>query len=186
MNASKTNITEKKPLQSIHKEFIAFIDTHQSVIMATISKEGIPEASYAPVLRMKGKFYIFVSELSNHTLNLLNTPKASLLFIQPETEAENLFARKRVTLKTSANHIERDAANWPDIMDALEQKFGEIIQILRSLADFHLFEFKALSASYVRGFAQAYTLEGDTLDEITHLKEGGHRKNKQQKDDDKR
>jgi len=130
-------------------------------------------------------FYIYVSELSKHTFKLINTPQASVLFIEPEQEAKHLFARKRATLKTETTHLERGSDDWNDRIDKMEGKFGEIITMLRPLEDFHLFELKPTSAGYVRGFAQAYRLEGDDLSDVKHLSEGGHGKSKQQKEDDK-
>lgn len=93
----------KKPLSNIYNEFNQFIDSHQSVVMATINKAAEPEASYAPVMRHDGRFYVYISELSNHTFNLMEDPQASLLFIEPENDAKHLFARKRATLKATAN-----------------------------------------------------------------------------------
>lgn len=178
-NAAATEETPaKKPLMSIYNEFSGFMDSFESAVLATISKDGDPESSYAPIMRHDGKFYIYVSELSAHTFNLMNTPKASVLFIEPEKEAKHLFARKRATVKTEANHLERDSAEWGTKLDALEEKFGEIIQMLRPLEDFHLFELTPKSAGYVRGFAQAYKMEGEDLSDVTHLREGGHGKSK--------
>ncbi|MGC9385953.1 MAG: HugZ family protein [Hydrogenovibrio sp.] len=172
----------QKPLNGIYTEFNDFIDSHQSVVMATLNKTAEPEASYAPVMRNNGRFYIYISELSNHTFNLMEDPQASLLFIEPENEAKHLFARKRATLKTRARHIQRTEAEWETLMTQLEDKFGEIIQMLKPLEDFHLFELTPLSAGYVRGFAQAYKLEGDDLSDVTHLNEGGHGKSRAGKD----
>ncbi|KUJ74343.1 hypothetical protein AVO42_02730 [Thiomicrospira sp. XS5] len=172
------NTETKKPLSNIYNEFNQFIDSHQSVVMATINKAAEPEASYAPVMRHDGRFYVYISELSNHTFNLMEDPQASLLFIEPENDAKHLFARKRATLKATAKHIQRSDSEWEGTMDKLEEKFGEIIQMLKPLEDFHLFELTPLSAGYVRGFAQAYKLEGEDLSDVTHLTEGGHGKSK--------
>jgi len=103
---------EKKPLQSIYNEFKDFITGFESVILGTISKDSKPESSYAPVLQHNNRFYIYVSELSSHTQNLIDVPKASLLFIEPEQEAKHLFARKRATINTDVNHIERETNEW--------------------------------------------------------------------------
>lgn len=169
---------KKNALAEIYNEFNQFIDSHQSVIMATINKANEPESSYAPVLKHDGSYYVYVSELSKHTDNLMENSLASLLFIEPENEAKNLFARKRATLKVTAKHIARTDNNWEDMLTLLAEKFGKIITMLKPLEDFHLFEFTPVSAGYVRGFAQAYSLEGDDLSHVIHLNEGGHGKSK--------
>lgn len=168
----------KDSLAGIYTEFNEFIESHQSVIMATINTLNEPESSYAPVLKHNGNYYVYVSELSKHTANLMDHPLASLLFIEPENDAKNLFARKRATLKVTAKHIARTANNWEEMLELLENKFGKIISMLKPLEDFHLFELTPVSAGYVRGFAQAYKLEGKSLSEVTHLNEGGHGKSK--------
>ncbi|KUJ71065.1 HugZ family protein [Thiomicrospira sp. WB1] len=167
-------MNQSKPLQSIAKEFHAFMDGFESVILATQNKKMEPEPSYAPVLRQGRHFYVFVSELSAHTFNLMESEPAGMLFIEPEGEANHLFARKRATLKASSRHVPRTDDDWEKILDRMETKFGDIITMLRKLEDFHLFELTPRSAGYVRGFAQAYRIEGEHLDEVTHLREGGH------------
>lgn len=168
----------KNSLAAVHAEFNEFIDSHRSVIMATMNKLAEPESSYAPVLKHNGSFYVYVSELSKHTANLMDNPLASLLFIESEDDAKNLFARKRATLKVSAKHIARTDKNWEEMLELLESKFGKIISMLKPLEDFHLFELRPDSAGYVSGFAKAYKLTGNDLSEVRHLSEGGHGKSK--------
>lgn len=167
---------EKKPLSSIHKELMDFINSFESTVLATVNKTSTPESSYAPVLQYNHRYYVYVSELSNHTQNLMDVPKASLLFIEPEQEAKHLFARKRASLKVNANHLSRDSDTWNEILEKMEAKFGEIIQMLRPLEDFHLFELSVAEGNYVRGFAQAYKLGGEDLSDISHINDRGHGK----------
>ena len=54
---------------------------------------------------------------------------------------------------------------FPPILD----KFGDIINILKSLRDFKMFCFSPVSGSYVKGFGKAYTIEGGALDQISHV-----------------
>ena len=169
---------ENKSLEEIYDEFNQFVDGFKSVVLATINKTNEPESSYAPVMKHDGKFYVYISELSNHTFNLLENPQASLLFIEPEGEAKHLFARKRATLKTRARHIKRSENEWESILGLFGEKFGKIIGMLKPMEDFHLFELTSGSAGYVSGFAQAYKLEGSDLSKVTHLTEGGHGKSK--------
>ncbi|MDX1796166.1 MAG: pyridoxamine 5'-phosphate oxidase family protein [Hydrogenovibrio sp.] len=163
-----------KPLASIHQECMAFIDRHQTVILATVSPSKEPESSYAPVMKIDNRFYVYLSELAAHTQNLMETPKASLLFIESEENTENLFARKRVSIKATATEIRRQSEAWQTIMDRFEQKFGDIIQMLKPLEDFHLFELAPSSGNYVRGFAQAYQLTGEDFSDVRHRNERGH------------
>lgn len=163
-------------LDQIADDFHQFIGVFQSAMLATVNEKGEADASYAPVLQQDGRFYIFISELAQHTQNLLDTPTASILFIEAEEDASQLFARKRATLKVSARHLERSESEWEPLIDAMQAQLGDMISVLRNLADFHLFELTPSSANFVKGFAQAYQLDGQTLKQIRHHRGKGHRK----------
>lgn len=161
---------EKKPLASVYQDCMTFISEHRSAILATLSSENMPEASYAPVLEHNHCYYVLISELANHTQNLYNNSAVSLLFIEDEQSAENLFARKRATVKATGKMISRESDTWKSIIPKMSERLGEMIDFLQTLSDFHLFELQPNSINFVRGFAQAYTLEGPDLDEVTHRK----------------
>ncbi len=162
-------------LESIREEYIHFPEEFNSVMMATISADGHPDASYAVYVFQDSAYYVYISELARHTENLIHSGKVSLLFIENEEQAQNLFARQRMTLECSANEVERDSEHFNRILDLFEQRFGTIIQMLRSLTDFHLFRIEPNSGSYVRGFAQAYKLYGEGLRQIHLINDKGHR-----------
>jgi len=166
----------KPAVDQIADDFHTYIASFQSAIFATVNQSATPDASYAPILQQNGHFYIFISELAQHTENLMTTPTASLLFIEPEEDAGNLFARKRATIQVVARPIARTDADWPGLLDAMQAQLGEMISILRNLADFHLFELTPIKANFVKGFAQAYELEGDRLTAVQHRQGAGHRR----------
>ncbi|MBO1927062.1 pyridoxamine 5'-phosphate oxidase family protein [Thiomicrorhabdus sp. 6S2-11] len=155
-------------------EFHEFTGSKKSVVLGTVGGDGSPEASYAPVLKLNNRFYIYVSELSKHTENLLNHLQASLLFIEDEMKSKQIFARQRATIKTHVKEIQRGKEAWEKILDAMQGKHGGLIEMLKPLDDFHLFEITPIEASYVRGFAQAYKVTGTNLSEITHKNDRGH------------
>jgi hypothetical protein len=43
-------------------------------------------------------------------------------------------------------------------MDRFQQRFGEVMDLLRDLTDFTLFEIDPLEGQLIRGFGQAYWL----------------------------
>jgi hypothetical protein len=162
------------PMQSVAMDFQKFISHHQTAILATINHDGTPNASYAPYLWHEGQLYIYVSELAKHTHNLIAHPCASVMVIEDETLCENIFARKRATLMTEVTVVPRESSHWIEIMNDYTHRLGETASSLKNLKDFHLFELRVLSASFVRGFAQAYTLDGDALHEVKHMNDRGH------------
>ena len=155
--------------KSLQLEANAFLEQFKTLLLATVSKDGHPDCSYAPFLRDEHRhLYIFVSELAQHTKNLLTNPHASLMFTAAETDSKNLFARQRLTLETQAILIPRDNPDWAAILDKLEARFGNTIELLKSLPDFHLIRFDVLTGNYVQGFAKAYALTGPELEVIEH------------------
>ncbi len=162
-------------LNSIREEYINFPDQFNTVQMATVDSEGNPDASYAVYVFHNNAYYVYISELAKHTGNLMHSAKVSLIFIENEEQAQNLFARQRMTLKCNATEIERNTEDFELILDIFGQRFGDIISMLRSLTDFHLFRIEPQSGTYVRGFAQAYHLYGEGLRKIRHINDKGHR-----------
>ena len=70
-----------------------------------------------------------------------------------------MHARKRVTYSASAKQISRDTDHWRRVLDVMQEQFGDIIPVLESLPDFHLFAMDTDCAVLVKGFADAHTLE---------------------------
>ncbi|MDD5410668.1 MAG: pyridoxamine 5'-phosphate oxidase family protein [Methylobacter sp.] len=133
--------------------------TQQTLLLSTASASCVPDVSYAPFVRdQAGCFYIFVSELATHTANLLNNPQASVMFIRQESEARNLFARERAVFNCTVKELKPDETTYTTQLLALQDKFGEVVSLLRSLTDFHLFALCPESGRYVAGFGQAYTI----------------------------
>ena len=159
-------------LDEILKEANAFMLNFQTLLLSTCDSDSQPEASYAPFVRdTEGNFYVYISQLAKHTGNLANNPKLSVLFIENETEAGHLFARRRLSFVCEAGLISRDSEHWQQIITQFSEKFGDIMNMLRDLKDFQLFQIRPAHGNYVRGFAQAYRIDGE---QIRHRNEQGH------------
>ena len=166
----------KPKLEDVLVECHGFRTSFTTLVMATVNNDARPEASYAPYVEdADGAFYVFISELSQHTSNLREKPTASVLFIEDEAQASHLFSRRRLTLSCECMHVPRSDQRWSGILDHFKQRFGELIDVLRGLEDFHLFRLKPQTGTYVRGFAQAYELTGPDLQAIRHINDKGHR-----------
>ena len=154
----------KNTTSTLQQEVIDFRGTFKTVVLATVSSVGAPDASYTPfTMDDNGNILIFVSELAQHTQNLIDSPAISLLWIADEEHSRNLFARQRLTLQCDASELLRDTAQWDTALTRLQDVHGKTIEVLRSLPDFHLFTLEAHHGNYVRGFAKAFTSQGDEL-----------------------
>jgi putative heme iron utilization protein len=153
-----TEISEQE-LEDYTRQYHELIASQQTLTLSTASADGVPDISYAPFVRdHSGQFYIYVSEMAGHTANLLNNPLASILFIRPESESRNLFARERAVFSCSVKEIIRNTELYTYQLQALQDKFGEVVGLLRSLSDFHLFALRPESGRYVVGFGRAFTI----------------------------
>lgn len=157
----------RSPTEPIVAEAGEFLAAFRSLLMATVSADGVPDASYAPYVRIDDNaFYVNLSELSTHTGNLLSTPRVSVMFLQAEGDTKQLFARKRLSFDADAALVGRDSPRWRQVMDLFAVKFGDIIDLIRPLQDFKLFRIQPRSGIYVRGFAQAYPISGSDLEQL--------------------
>lgn len=147
---------------AINSACFNLIDRCQTLLLSSYSLKNGAEISYAPYVREGLGFYIFVSDLARHTENLLSTSQGSIMFIQPETEAANLFARERVIFNCRVREITNDQPLYQQQLLAMRSKFGETVDLLRSLNDFHLLQLQVGSGQYIAGFGKAYQLDMDS------------------------
>jgi putative heme iron utilization protein len=142
----------------------------KTLLMSTVGAEGVPDASYTPFVRMQDDcFYVYVSGLSRHTTNLEATGLVSVLFVEDERDAKQLFARRRLSFDCRVKLIPRNSATWKEVMEHFSRKFGDVIDVIQPLGDFKLFCIAPKSGMYVRGFGQAYRFTGATLENFKHI-----------------
>ena len=168
VNTAGTTENRASKLDAVLEECRQFPEQFHSLHLATCNLQGEPEASYAVYLAEAGDYYVYTSELAVHTANLASSGRCSVMFIENETEAQHLFARRRLTLQCSATECPRDSAAFSVLMDKFINRFGNFMEVLRTLTDFHLYRLHPLRGSYVGGFAKAYSLSGEQLAEIRH------------------
>ncbi len=156
------------------EEAAAFLGSFRTLHMATASAEGVPEASYAPFVRAgdDNAFRICVSDLSRHTGHLIATGRASVLIVEDESASPQPFARRRLVFECVAEQVERDTGRWHATMDLFERKFGEVIRLIRPLADFRVFTLAPRHGVFVKGFGQAYRIAGPALDALRRVNDG--------------
>ncbi|MEQ1638081.1 MAG: pyridoxamine 5'-phosphate oxidase family protein [Methylococcales bacterium] len=160
------NAPSETELTDLSKQYQGLLLSQQTLLLSTASAQGVPDISYAPFVRdQAGCFNIYVSELASHTHNLLKNPRASVLFIRPEAASSNLFARERAVIACTVKEISREDVSYLPRLQTLREKFGDVINLLSSLNDFHLFVLCPESARYVVGFGRAFNVNitDDTL-----------------------
>jgi len=162
--ANKTNNLVKA--QTVYQKLLS---EQQSVILATVNADGSPLSSYAPfALDADKNFYIFVSTLSNHTVNLTRTSQASLMLITDESQSTQIFARQRLTFSCHVTPIARDSEAWDKASSLYEARFGNFFHLIQGFSDFGMVCLTPHQGWLVVGLGQAYEIGGDALDILIH------------------
>ena len=168
---------KNKALQArINEEILLFLGSRKSLHLATLGSDGLPFASYAPFAIDDESLCIVLSDIAVHGLNLKACPEASILIIEDEDTATELFARKRLAYHVTAQAPQPGDIEWEKAVSALEHAHGKRPRQLSELADFQVFRLTPSSGRFVTGFGRAYSLEGGSLTraQINHL-QIGHR-----------
>lgn len=167
---------QQEELEWAKKELQLLKEKVRSCILATVSSQGVPLSSYAPVfIDESGCFLVYVSAMAKHYTHLKKGRLASVTLIEDEAASDELFARKRLSVDCEAALIPRDSDAWESGMSSLQKRHGEIVGYLRDLTDFDLFSLKPSSGRLVLGFGKAYQISGMELDQVSFLGAGGHR-----------
>ncbi|MEZ8189398.1 MULTISPECIES: heme utilization protein HutZ [Vibrio] len=156
-------------------EIKEFRQERRTLQLATVDEEGRPNVSYAPFVQNQEGYFVLISDVARHARNLKANPQVSLMMIEDEESSKQLYARKRLTFDAQASVVERETELWTQVIGQMQERFGEIIDGLSQLQDFSLFNLKAESGLFVKGFGQAYQVSGDDLVDFVHLQEG-HKK----------
>ncbi|HIQ15329.1 MAG TPA: HugZ family protein [Leucothrix sp.] len=157
-------------IQQLQDAFEGFKTNIKTLNLSTLDQNNQPRASYAPFVEDEdGCFYIFVSQLASHTQDLLINSEASILLLEDEKETRQIFARQRISYQCQVEIIEADESSYAERLDAMEKRFGNVVELLRTLPDFLLFRLKPYEGQYVKGFGKAYKLVGADLKELEHI-----------------
>lgn len=144
-----------------------FIANIQTAIIGTLDKNNQPFSSYAPYIYDANRFYIYISDIATHAKNIQANPKASLFFVEDESKTDNLFARKRVSLQCDSQKIARGSERFESVLALFAKKFdAKMVETLKKMTDFNLYEFKTTYGEATFGFGKAYFIGGKNMDEL--------------------
>lgn len=150
--------TESKDIKN---EIEAFKKTFGSIIIASIDKDGQAIASYAPLMQIHNKLYIYISEVAEHFASISANPtKIEILFLEDESKAKSVILRKRLKYRAQAHFIKRDSQEFNNALDSLESAMGGAggIKTIRQMQDFHLIELQLGLGRFVKGFGAAFDI----------------------------
>jgi putative heme iron utilization protein len=152
---------------SAYNDLRILLREQRQAALGTLTDSGAPFVSmvlYALETRVGAPpaAVIHVSRLAAHTRQLQADPRASLMIMQPDTGAGDPQALARVTLECSATPLPPDSADYAAARAAYLGRLPTQ-EYLFAFPDFGLFRLELRSARYIGGFAQAFSLDIETL-----------------------
>ncbi len=132
--------------------------THKGILSTQSSKfEGYPFGSVAPfVLNHQGMPTILISSIAEHTKNIIQNSKVSLVVFENE---EDLQANARLTLLANAEQTDKNN-------DLMRQRYLRYLPQAEQYFDMHDFSFYTLHithARYIAGFGKMGWMEGGSM-----------------------
>lgn len=131
--------------------------------LATLRNEA-PHASmvaYAPVKDFS-VFYIHVSRLAQHTMDMQKDKHVSLLIAETDDGRADPQTLARVSIRGNAELIQNGEPGYTPIKELYLARFPEAEQLFK-LADFNFWRISPKGGRYVAGFSKAYNITPDAL-----------------------
>ncbi|WP_298939395.1 heme utilization protein HutZ [uncultured Psychromonas sp.] len=166
------SIKQQRLRELLAPEIRAFMSSKKTLQLATVDVNGRPNISYAPFVQDADGYYVLISEMARHTQNIFANPVVSLMLIEDESDANNLYARTRLTFDAHVQIVSRETEKWADIIPLMIERLGNTAELLTQLGDFHLVQLITEQGLFVKGFGQAYKVSSDDLVDFLHLKKG--------------
>ncbi|KAF0193324.1 MAG: hypothetical protein FD165_427 [Gammaproteobacteria bacterium] len=138
--------------------------------LATLDANG-PLASMAcyAVEPASGGLALHLSQLAQHTRNMLEDPRVSLIISEPDDGREDPQTLARLSIQGRVVALERDTDDYNRAGQIYQARFPASAQRF-GFADFVLFRLTPHEVRIVGGFARAYTLSSDEFRQL--LQEG--------------
>lgn len=131
--------------------------------LATL-RDGAPHASmvaYAPIENFSA-FYIHVSRLAQHTIDMQKDKHVSLLVAEVDDGRPDPQTLARVSIRGNAEFIQNGEPGYTPIKELYLSRFPESEQLFQ-LADFNFWRITPKGGRYVAGFSKAYNITPEAL-----------------------
>ncbi|HNN13426.1 MAG TPA: pyridoxamine 5'-phosphate oxidase family protein [Anaerolineales bacterium] len=136
--------------------------------LATLRSEA-PQASMVSYLVADdfSVFYIYISRLAQHTVDMQKDKHVSLLICETDDGREDPQTLARVSIRGSAEIIENGEPGYNRLKDAYVARFPQAERLF-SLADFNFWRITPKGGRYVAGFAKAFNITPDALLKVSN------------------
>lgn len=113
-------------------------------------------------------FYIHVSRLGKHTVDMEVDPRVSLLITETDDRRADPQTLARVSMHGIAEMLPRTDSSYAQVKKSYLERFPEAEQLF-SLGDFNIWKITPRSGRFVAGFGRAFNIVPETLVKISSL-----------------
>lgn len=146
-------------LQQLQPEINRLHTECLSLIMATLNDQNEPNASYTPFAWQNNCFYILVSGMATHTVNLQQNPNLAVLLVDDESKTKNIYARVRLSYQVRAEAVDKNSDEYGGALAALTARAGKTAELVASLPDFVMYRLQPSKGTLVQGFGKAFVFD---------------------------
>ena len=131
-------------------------------------RDGAPRVSMVAYIPAEdfSAFYIHVSRLAQHTVDMQKDKQVSLLIAEVDDGRPDPQTLARVSIRASAEMIPNGEPGYTPLKELYLAHFPEAEQFFK-LADFSFWRIKPKGARFVAGFAKAYNITVETLQKVS-------------------
>ncbi len=135
--------------------------------LATIRDEA-PRVSMVSFVTAQdfSAFYIYVSRLGQHTLDMEKNNQVSLLITEPDDGRTDPQTLARLSIRASAGFMENGEPGYAPVKERYIERFPASEPLFR-FADFGLWRITPKGARFVAGLGKAFNLAPESLTECS-------------------
>jgi len=112
-------------------------------------------------------FYIFISRLAQHTVDMQKDKHISLLICETDDGRDDPQTLARVSIRGTAEGIENGEPGYARLKEAYIARFPESEKLF-GLADFNFWRITPKGGRYVAGFAKAFNITPEALLKVSY------------------
>jgi putative heme iron utilization protein len=111
-------------------------------------------------------FYIHVSRLAQHTVDMKKKKQVSLLITETDDGRPDPQTLGRVSIRCSAEMLENGAPGYTPIKQLYLARFPESEELFK-LDDFNFWRLRPKGGRFIAGFSKAYNITVETLQKVS-------------------
>lgn len=143
------------------------IRTTRIAALGTLRDET-PQVSMVAYISIEdfSAFYIFVSRLAQHTLDMQKNKRVSLMICENDDDRPDPQTLARVSIRGAAENIQNGEPGYTPIKEMYLARFPQSEQLF-NLEDFNFWRITPKGGRFIAGFGKAYNITSDVLKKVS-------------------